>query len=80
MRNYDPSCEFDAKELKRLNPEPWQVKMLELNPSYVCWGPGEDYMPSAEKGGGRGLLRPHLDRRLVVASLLIASRQAGGTS
>lgn len=35
---------FDKDEAELLNAEPWQIEMLELNPSYICWGPHEDYM------------------------------------
>jgi hypothetical protein len=49
MRSY-PSDKNDQKELEHLNPEPWMVDALKLNPSYVFWGPHEDYMIA--KGGG----------------------------
>lgn len=39
-----PEDEDDQKELERLNVEPWMVEHLKLNPEYVHWGPGEDYM------------------------------------
>lgn len=35
---------FDQEEAAKLNAEPWQIDLLKLNPSYVCWGPREDYM------------------------------------
>lgn len=35
---------FDADEATRLNCEPWMLNLLNLNPSYVYWGPHEDYM------------------------------------
>lgn len=35
---------FDEEEAKNLNAEPWQLDLLKLNPSYVSWGPHEDYM------------------------------------
>lgn len=37
----------EGKELALLRPEPWMLKLLQLNPSYVSWGPGEDYMSKA---------------------------------
>ncbi len=43
MRTY-PEDESDEKELASLNAEPWMVELLKLNPSYVFWGPNEDYM------------------------------------
>lgn len=39
-----PTDEDDTEELKRLNVEQWMVECLKLNPTYVHWGPGEDYM------------------------------------
>jgi hypothetical protein len=36
--------EHDREELEALNPEPWMVELLDLNPGYVFWGPHEDYM------------------------------------
>ena len=39
-----PSDDGDREELARLNAAPWQVECLSLNPSYPCWGPGEDHM------------------------------------
>lgn len=35
---------FDAEEAERLNAAPWQLALLDLNPSYLGWGPHEDYM------------------------------------
>ncbi len=35
---------YDEKYAKELNAEDWMIKQLELNPSYVHWGPYEDYM------------------------------------
>ena len=40
----------DREELKRLNAEPWMVECLTLNPAYTCWGPGEDYMSTHDRG------------------------------
>ncbi len=42
MRTYTP--QFDQGRLAKLNPEPWMLEVLGLNPSYVHWGPHEDYM------------------------------------
>lgn len=41
---------YDEDEAKRLEPEPWMVKQLALNPSYVSWGPHEDYMWNEHQG------------------------------
>lgn len=44
MRNYD------EEEVGILNAEPWQTDLLKLNPSYVHWGPHEDYMWKEKDG------------------------------
>lgn len=41
---YPPDCDYDQQELARLNAAPWMVDALNLNPSYLGWGPYEDYM------------------------------------
>lgn len=41
---------FDQDEAAKLNAEPWQTDLLQLNPEYVHWGPNEDYM--WKKGSG----------------------------
>lgn len=38
--------------LERLNPSSWQLAAMAMNPGYVSWGVGEDYMPSSERDGG----------------------------
>lgn len=35
---------FDEDEAKELNAPEWMLEQLNLNPSYVFWGPHEDYM------------------------------------
>lgn len=35
---------FDQEEADRLNAPLWMLDLLKLNPSYVSWGPHEDYM------------------------------------
>jgi hypothetical protein len=35
---------FDEDKAQRLQAQPWQLDLLKLNPSYVSWGPHEDYM------------------------------------
>lgn len=42
---------FDKDEAKRLNADPWQLALLELNPAYVSWGPHEDYMWTKDSKG-----------------------------
>lgn len=49
MRNY-PTEDYELKEIKELNAEQWQINMLKMNPSYVFWGPYEDYMYRDNKG------------------------------
>lgn len=34
----------NIKEVEELKAEPWMLKLLELNPDYVDWGPYEAYM------------------------------------
>lgn len=45
---------FDAKEAARLNAEPWMLELVEMNPSYTCWGPHEDYMAKGDGKPGDG--------------------------
>jgi hypothetical protein len=54
MNSFDPDSEYDKEELARLKAEPWQVDLLQLNPSYTSWGPGEDYMKGYHEKGGDG--------------------------
>lgn len=52
----DPNSEIDQNDLKRLNAEPWQIALLDLNPDYPHWGPHEDYMHvQSEHGWNRPL-------------------------
>lgn len=46
----DMNDKWDKKDLEKLNAEEWMLDLLKLNPSYVFWGPYEDYMCD-EKGG-----------------------------
>ena len=41
---------YDTDELSRLQAKPWMIECLSLNPSYTCWGPGEDYMSTGDHG------------------------------
>jgi hypothetical protein len=43
MRHY-PDDDDDMKETARLEAPVWMLEQLKLNPSYVHWGPSEDYM------------------------------------
>ncbi len=44
MRSYNSDDEYDLKTAKELNAPKWMLDLLSLNPAYVSWGPGEDYM------------------------------------
>lgn len=46
-----PDDKSDKAELKRMNAEPWMVKLLKKNPRYVFWGPHEDYMAKSKEAG-----------------------------
>lgn len=39
---YFPDADDD--EARRINARPWMMSLLQLNPSYLGWGPHEDYM------------------------------------
>ena len=41
---------LDDEEAKRLGAHPWQLALLAANPSYVSWGPHEDYMWTKGEG------------------------------
>lgn len=45
-----PDDKSDKADLKRMNAEPWMIKLLKKNPSYVFWGPHEDYMMKKDAG------------------------------
>lgn len=47
-----PEDDDDQQELSRLNVEPWMIDHLKLNPEYVHWGPGEDYMSTKGESWG----------------------------
>jgi len=49
MRTY-PENASDKKDAERLNAQPWMFEMLKYNPSYVFWGPYEDYMCDKNAG------------------------------
>lgn len=44
--------EWDEKEYAKLNAAPWMRRLLDLNPEYTHWGPGEDYMLMPDEKGG----------------------------
>lgn len=41
---------YDEEEAAHLGAKPWQLELLGVNPSYVSWGPHEDYMWKDEGG------------------------------
>ena len=41
---------YDKEESVRMKIEDWQLDLLNLNPSYVSWGPDEDYMSTSGSG------------------------------
>ncbi len=49
MRYY-PTSKDDKKDLQELNAQAWMIECLQMNPSYVNWGPHEDYMWVKDKG------------------------------
>lgn len=57
MRTY-PEDEYELKEVSAIRAELWQLDLLKLNPSYVHWGPHEDYMWNEKDGwDGRKLFK-----------------------
>ena len=50
MRKYPETPEELQEEIEKLHPEPWQLELLKLNPSYVWWGNFEDYMSDKDAG------------------------------
>ena len=58
MRSYDPEDQWDREELVQLLAEPWMLECLSLNPSYVHWGPGEDYMSTRDQGWSTSSVTP----------------------
>lgn len=50
MRSYDPADKYDQEAAERLGAPQWMLDLLSLNPSYVFWGPYEDYMMKKGKG------------------------------
>lgn len=54
----DPKDPDDLKEVEELGAKPWMLRALTLNPSYIGWGPFEDYMCQKE-GGDYGWAQHH---------------------
>lgn len=44
-----PSDDFDREEVERMNAEPWQLVLLDLNPEYTLWGREEESADSEDK-------------------------------
>lgn len=53
-----PEDDSDRDDLARLNAAPWMVNLLALNPSYVHWGPHEDYMWKEGEGWNSRIITP----------------------
>lgn len=51
MRSYDALDKYDVDEAEKLKAEAWMLDLLAMNPEYVHWGPGEDYMRSKDGSG-----------------------------
>lgn len=49
---------FDKDESEKLIAQQWQLNLLELNPSYVYWGVGEDYMTTQDRGWETSVVFP----------------------
>lgn len=49
---------YDADESVKLNAQQWQLDLLKLNPSYVHWGPHEDYMWKESEGWDGRIIHP----------------------
>ena len=49
---------FDKDDAKRLKAEQWQIDLLKLNPSYLSWGPHEDYMWTKGEGWNSSQIHP----------------------
>lgn len=54
MKSYDPNDKYDVEEAERLGAPKWMLDLLQMNPGYTCWGPGEDYMKGPEEPGTHG--------------------------
>ncbi len=54
IRRYDPNSDYDRFQANRYRAEPWMLAALATNPSYIGWGPGEDYMPAPKSKADRG--------------------------
>lgn len=62
MRVYPNSdSKYDQYDLKFLEPEGWMIDLLQCNPSYVHWGPHEDYMASDNTGWFSRVIVPSWD-------------------
>ena len=67
MKSYDPTDTLDQEWYSELAPEPWQIELLSMNPSYTGWGPGDDWMVGrgwsepVKKTGWARESRPDLD-------------------
>jgi len=59
MKTY-PSSEGDWKEARKMGATPEMLEILKVNPEYVFWDLGDDYMkPADEKGWSSGVIIPN---------------------
>lgn len=49
---------FDKDDAARLNAAPWQLELLKANPSYLGWGPHEDYMADTGESWSGRVIKP----------------------
>jgi len=56
-----PIDEYSKKELSSLNVKPWQIELLNYNPSYCGWGNFEDYMCKDGSGWDKRCNLPSID-------------------
>lgn len=53
MQKKYPESEYDLRSAEQKRAKAWQLDCLKLNPDYIWWGVGEDYMSTKEKLGWR---------------------------
>ena len=51
MKSYDPKDKYDVEEAERLGAPKWMLDLLQMNPGYTGWGPGDDYMKGPGEPG-----------------------------
>lgn len=56
MHHYNPNSEWDRNDAQELNAEDWMLDLVQVNPSYTSWGPGQDYMAHTKEGWGGNMV------------------------